>query len=592
MTQIRSPICTVVGHIDHGKSTILDKIRGSAIVKTEAGKITQAIGASIIPLETIKKICGDLLDKLKINLTIPGLLFIDTPGHAAFTNIRKRGGNLADIAILVIDVNEGVKPQTIECIEILKTYKTPFIIAANKIDLISGWRSSEGSLIENINKQQENVKNLLDKKLYELVGKLSEFGFESERFDRVENHTKQIAIIPTSAKTGDGIAELLMVLAGLAQRYLEKGLKFDIKGYAKGTILEVKEERGLGITLDVIIYNGSLKQNDTIVIGSLTEPIVTKVKALFEPAPLAEMRDKRSKFKSVKKVTAATGVKISAPDIENVVAGMPIRSCKEKDIEKVKKDVQAEVQEVLIKTDKEGIVIKADSLGSLEALMKILKEKNIPVIKASIGDISKKDLADAESCYEKNPLQCVVLGFNVGVTVDVIGGTARPENVKVITHDVIYKLIEDFEKWQEQEKKKLEGEKLDLLIRPCKIQLMKGHVFRQNNPAVCGVDVLAGTVRVKTPLMNMDGKELTSVKSMQKDQENIEKAEKGKQVAISMERVTIGRQINEGDTLLSAVPEEHFRKLKELKKYLGEEEKEILKEIAKIKRKENPMWGI
>jgi len=587
MSETRSPICTVVGHIDHGKSSILDKIRGSAITKTEAGKITQAIGASIIPLGTIKKIVGDLLEKLKLKLTISGLLFIDTPGHAAFTNLRKRGGNLADIAILVIDINEGIKPQTLECIEILKTYKTPFIIAANKIDLISGYKASKASVLENIDKQQENVKNLLDRKLYELVGKLSEHGFNAERFDRVDDYTKQIAIVPTSAETGDGIPELLMVLAGLAQRFLEKCLECDTTGFAKGTILEVKEEKGLGITLDAIIYNGSLKQNDTIVIGSLTEPIVTKVKALFEPAPLAEMRDKKSKFKSVKKVSAAIGVKISATDIENVVGGMPIRSCKKSDIEKVKEEIQKEVQEVLIETDKEGIVVKADSLGSLEALIHILKEKNIPVKKASIGDISKKDVADAESIYEKNPLQAVVLGFNVSDKCGLCN-----ENVKVLTDAVIYKLIEEFEKWQESENKRLEEKKLDLLIRPCKVQLMKGYVFRQNNPAVCGVDILAGTIKVGTPLMKEDGKEITSVKSMQKDQENIVKAERGKQIALSMENVTVGRQINEGDILLSAVPESHFKKMKELKKYLSEEEKAILREIAKIKRKDNPVWGI
>lgn len=587
MEKSRSAIISMLGHVDHGKTTILDSIRGSAIVKTEAGKITQAIGASIIPSATIKKICGDLLDKLKIKLTISGLLFIDTPGHAAFTNIRKRGGNLADIAILVVDINEGVKPQTIECIEILKSYKTPFIIAANKIDLISGWKSSEKSLLGNINKLQENIRNLLDKKLYELVGKLSEFGFESERFDRIEDHTKQIAIIPTSAKSGDGIPELLMVLAGLTQKYLEKCLKCDVTGRAKGTILEVKEEKGLGITLDTIIYDGCLRQNDILVIGSLKEPIVTKVKALFEPAPLKEMRDKKSKFKSVKHVSASTGVKISAPGTEDVVAGMPIRSCSKEDVEKVKEEIQKEVEEVLIKTDEQGIVIKADSLGSLEALMNILKEKNIPVVKASIGDISKKDISDALSIYEKNPLQSVVLGFNVTDKSGICN-----ENVKIITDNVIYKLIEEFEKWQENKKRKMEEEKLDLLVRPAKIQLMKGYVFRQNNPAVCGMDILAGTLKVGTPLMDINGKELTSAKSIQKDQENLEKAEKGKQVAVSMERVTVGRQINEGDILLSSVPESHFKKMKELKKYLSDEEKGILKEIAKIKRKNNPVWGV
>jgi len=583
---IRSPLCVVLAHVDHGKTSILDRIRGSAITKGEAGGITQAIGASIIPLNIIKKVCGKLLETLNMKFTIPGLLFIDTPGHASFTSLRRRGGNLADIAILVIDINEGIKPQTIESIEILKNYKTPFIIAANKIDLISGWQSSDGPLLTNIQKQSQNIQQLVDKKLYELVGKLSELGFDSERFDRVDDFTKRIAIIPTSAKTGEGIPELLMVLSGLAQKFLEKCLDCDVKGDAKGTILEVKEEKGLGTSIDVILYDGSLKRNDTIVIGTLTEPIVTKVKGLFEPMPLKEMRDKKSKFKSVKEVNAATGVKIAATEIDEVLSGMPIRSCKKSEVEKVKQEIKAEVEEVLIQTDKEGIVVKADSLGSLEALDKLLKEKGIQIKKASVGTITKKDISDAEANFEKDQLKAVVLGFNVTSEIKKTG------NVKIIENNVIYKLIDDFEKWQEDEKKRLEASELEELVTPCKFQLMKGYVFRQNNPAVVGVDVLGGTIKVGTPLMKQDGKEITEVKSMQAEQENIEKAEKNQQVAVSMEGVTVGRQINEGETLYSAIPEADFRKLKELKKYLSKEEVGILREIAKIKRKDNPVWGV
>ena len=583
---LRQPIIAMMGNIDAGKTQLLDTIRQTTIVQTEPGKITQMIGCSLIPIETIKKICGDLLKKLKLKITIPGLLAIDTPGHASFTSIRKRGGNLADIAILVIDINEGIKPQTLECIDILKQYKTPFLIALNKIDLLSGWQSHKGLLLETIKKQPQSIQQLLDKKIYELVGKLSELGFNSERFDRIEDYTKQIAIGPTSAKTGQGIPELLMTLTGLAQKFLEKSLECDVKGEAKGTILEVKEEKGLGKTIDVIIYDGCLKQNDTIIFGTLAEPIVTKVKALLEPLPLTEMRAKKTKFKQVKEVFAATGVKISAPDIEKAIAGMPLRCCK-KETDKVKEEIKKEIAEVLIETEKDGIIIKADSLGSLEALIKLLKEKNIPIRKTSIGNISKKDLSDAESIYEKDPLKAVVLGFNVKDD-----SKLCLENVKVITSDIIYKIIEDFEKWQEEEIKKQQSKELDLLVRPCKIQIMKGYIFRQNNPAIVGVDILSGTLKVDTPLMKQDGKAITAIKSIQQEQKNIDKAEKGKQVAVSLPKVTVGRQIHEEDIFYSAIPEADFRKLKELKKRLSPEEIGILKEIAEIKRKENSVWGI
>ena len=586
--KLRQPIITFMGHIDHGKTSLQDYIRQTSTAQQEAGKITQHIGCSNITLETIKKICGKLLDTLKLKLSIPGLLFIDSPGHAAFTSLRKRGGNLADIAILVIDINEGIMPQTLECIDILKQYKTPFIIALNKIDLIPGWQPKNAFLIQNIQSQSETIQKFLDTKLYELVGKLSELGFNAERFDRIEDHTKQIAIIPTSAKTGEGIQELLMVLTGLAQKFMERSLNVNLEGNAKGTVLEVKEDKGIGKTMDVIIYDGTLKKNDVVVIGTLDEPIATKVKALLEPLPLKDISDKKTKFVNASKISAATGIKISAPDIESVVAGMPLRSCMKNEIEKVKQEIKKEVEEVIIETDKEGIVIKADSLGSLEALIKLLKEKNIPVKRASIGSISKKDISDASINYEKDPLNSTILGFNVKLTHDIIAY----RNVKVLTNNVIYKLIEDFEKYKEEEKKLLEGREIEFLVRPCKLQILKGYIFRQNNPAVVGADVLEGKIKVDTPLMKKDGKKITEIKSIQENQENINEAEKGKQVAISLPKVTVGRQINEGDILYSAVPEGDFMKLKELKGLLSEEEKSILKEIAGIMRKKKPVWGV
>lgn len=585
MVSIRSPICTVMGHVDHGKSSILDKIRSSSIVKSEAGAITQAIGASIIPLETIQKICGDLLKSLNMGFSIPGLLFIDTPGHAAFTNLRKRGGNLADIAILVIDINEGLKPQTLESIEILKQYKTPFIIALNKIDLIHGWQVKNKNLLANINEQPDSIKQTLDKKLYELVGKLSELEFSSERFDRVEDYTKQIAFVPCSAKSGEGIPELLMVLTGLAQKFLEKSLEYKKEGCTKGTVLEVKEEIGLGKTIDVIIYDGTLKVGDTIVIAGLDEPIVTKVKALFEPLPLSEMRDKKSKFRQVKHVTAATGVKISALDIDNVVSGMPIMSCDNKDINEVKENLQKEVEEVLIETDDEGVIVKADSLGSLEALIRLLKEDGVSIKRASIGHITKKDLAEAEANLEKDPLKSVILAFNTKVD-------SAVDNVKIISNDVIYKIIEDYKKWKEEKLSEMQGAEIDKLVRPCKLKIMSGYIFRQSNPAIVGVDILAGTLKVGMPLMDTNGTRLTEVKQIQQDKDSIEKAESGKQVALSLPNVSVGRQINENSILYSAIPEDHFRKLKDLKEFLTKEEITAIKEIAEIKRKDNVVWGV
>ena len=589
---IRSPIVSVLGHVDHGKSSLLDAIRDTNILATEAGAITQAIGASIVPVEVLKKKCGQLLDAMKLDLTIPGLLFIDTPGHAAFSSLRKRGGSLADIAVVVVDINEGFKPQTIEAIEILKAAKTPFVIAANKVDILPGFRTS-GMSGQSANKpvlalaadQEAKVVANFETKVYEVIGQIHEhFGLPSERFDRISDFTKEIAIIPISAKTGIGIAETLMVLSALAQKFLEQNLHLTTNGPAKGTVFEVKEEQGLGKTADVIIYNGTLKVNDTVVIGGLNGPIVTRVKALFEPAPLSEMRDTKSSFAPVKEVVAATGVKVSCPDMDGVLSGMPLVSCDPKDIEEAKAQVQEAIDEVSVQTDKDGIIIKADNIGSLEALSVLLREKDIPIRKASVGQISKKDVTDAESNYEQDPITAVILGFN-------IPSEPSSDRVKIITSPVVYHLIEQYEEWQEAKQKELTAQKLDGLTKPAKVEVLANCIFRQSNPCVAGVEVLAGTLTTNMPLMKANGDKLTTVKELQLNKENVQKVEQGKQVATSLPNVTGGRQLNEGDVLYTDLSPIEFREFKTHAKLLTPEEKDLLKEIAEIKRKQDPFWG-
>ncbi len=603
---LRSVICTVLGHVDHGKSSLLDSIRGTSVVKSEPGQITQSIGASIVPVSVIKKLCAPLLQQLKLNLTIPGLLLIDTPGHAAFVSLRKRGGVLADIAILVIDINEGFMPQTLEAIDILKSYKTPFIVAANKVDLVPGWRNDLGGgsngggeafLLNKISRQQQPVQDEIDKRLYNLVAKFAESGFDSDRFDRVSDYRKQIAIIPCSAKMLIGIPELLVVVSGLAQRFLETELNFTPDSAVKGTVLEVKQEKGLGATIDVIIYDGSLQKNDTVVIGGLAGPVVTKVKALLEPQPLSEIRDRKAKFVQVDRVVAATGVKIVGSGVENAVAGMPVVSVYgSMQLEAAKALVQKEIEEFSLAVDGSGIVLKADTLGSLEALMKLLHEKGVSVKAVSIGEISRKDIADAESNMESSPLNAAILGFNVSLGGEIFGSV--PSSVKVVTGNIIYSIMDEFLAWQQQEKQRQESKSLDKLTRPCKIQLLRGYTFRQSNPAIVGVEILAGKLSTGMQLMKAAaaagevGKPVTTVKEIQLEKENVTTAEKGKQVAASLEKVIIGRQLNEGDVLLSFIPEGDFRRLKEFKQYLSADEVDLLKEIAELMRKDNPVWGI
>jgi translation initiation factor 5B len=590
--KMRSPIVSVLGHVDHGKTTLLDFIRGSAIAQKEAGGITQHIGATEIPMEVIENISGAFIQKLDIKDKMPGLFFIDTPGHEAFTTLRKRGGALADLAILIVDINEGFKPQTYEALNILKMYKTPFIVAANKIDKIYGWEVHQDStFMKSYHEQAKSVQEKLDTSLYELVGILHNEGFESERFDRVTNFAKQVSIIPMSAKTGEGIAELLTMLMGLAQQYLQKQLQIETDSPAKGTVLEIKEETGLGVTLDVVIYDGILRKNDFIALTTIDDVITTKIRSLLKPRPLEEIRESKKKFQKVDEVVAAAGVKIVAPKIENVISGSPLRVAKA-DFEEVKEEILQEIESIKIDTREMGVLVKADTLGSLEALVNMLKDLEVPIRTADIGDVSRRDVVNASIVKKEDPLHGVILAFNVKVLPSAAEELKNSE-LKLFSADVIYQLTEDYEEWLKAAEERRREQWLEAIIHPAKIRIIPKLVFRYSKPAIAGIEVLGGTVKKDYSLMREDGTPIGKVESMQDKGDNLKSASKGSKVAMAIKEAVFDRDFEEGETLYVNIPEKHYKILEtELKGKLSEDELDILQEIVDIKRKEDPSWGI
>ena len=582
--KLRSPIVTVLGHIDHGKTSLLDKMRGTGVQAREAAGITQHIGASFFPTDTIMSICGDLLKTVKTELTIDGLLFIDTPGHEAYLNLRRRGGAIADIAIMVVDINEGPLTQTYESLKILQSGKTPFLIAANKLDKVPGWQEKKGlSLFEAIKAQNMSTQTEVDRRIYEIVGALSANKILSERFDRVKDFQKTVAIVPTSAKTGTGIPELLMVLSGLTQQYMKDRLKIST-GPAKGAVLEVREETGLGTTLDTIIYDGVLKKTDTIVVGGLHGVIETKIRALLQPKALDEIRDPKEKFTHVDIVHAAAGVKIVAPDIEGAVAGAPVYAVDNpEDLEAIKKKVADEVSSIRIHTDKSGIIIKTDTLGSLEAVTQFLQERKITVRAADVGPIVKRDIVEAQASGDSDPLNAVVLGFNVKISPE-IEDLAAELGVEVFMNEVIYRLYDEYYAWLIVKREQAKAESLSSIIRPGKIELIPEYVFRNNNPAVVGVKV-HGLVKPRTALITKSGKRVGTILQIQDRSVSIDEATDGMEVAVSIRGPTIGRQVKNNDTLYIDVPDKQILAIR--KKFMDDlspPEKEVLEELTAIKR--------
>ncbi|HEV8594061.1 MAG TPA: translation initiation factor IF-2 [Thermoplasmata archaeon] len=584
MAHIRQPIVSVLGHVDHGKTSLLDAIRGTSVASREAGGITQHIGATEVPIEAIRRVCGDLVAGKSFK--VPGLLFIDTPGHPAFTTLRARGGSLADLAVLVVDINEGFRPQTIESIKILKQHRTPFVVAANKIDLLPGWRKHPGAPFGASSRDQpEGALAALDEKLYALAAKFYDQSFSAERYDRVSDFTANLAIVPTSAKHGVGVPDLLLMLIGLAQRFLEEQLSTE-EGPGEGTILEVKEEKGHGTTLDAIIYKGTIRRGDAIVLGSTGPPIVTKVRALLKPKPLDEIRDPQDRFGSVKSVTAAAGVKVVAPNVETAVAGGPIRVVVG-DPKPVVDEIAKETS-VQVETSEGGLIVKADALGSLEALAFECKTLNIPIRIARIGPVSRRDVVDAATIPD--PLHRVILAFNVGFLPDADEELLKRPEVKVLANDVIYRLLEDYGTWVEEKKKELEKASRQQLVYPGKVLLLPDHVFRVSKPAIVGVRVLAGRVRPGQALMRGDGKEIGRIKSIRSGEQTLEEARTGQEVAIAIDGVTVGRQIDPGDVLYNVIPELDARTLG--MQGLAGDEREALDAILAIRRKEDRFWGM
>jgi len=563
---IRQPIITVAGHVDHGKTSILDSLRRSSVADSEAGSITQKISFTQFPVEDLLRVCP-LIEKAGIKLKIPGFLFIDTPGHAAFNNLRKRGGSLADIAILVIDINDGIKPQTAEVLQILKEHKTPFIVALNKIDRIRGWHRNSDDLRENLILQPAHVKQDFDEKYYTIVGALNSYGFNGELFYDITDFSKNLAIVPCSAHTKEGIAEILFVMAGLSEKFLID--KLEVGEVARGVILEIKKENNLAY-LESILYDGSLKVGDEIAIASFEGFVRTRVKSIHEIEPLS------FRFSNRCEVFAASGIRMQINSKEAILPGMPFMAFTSE--EAVKEEFKAEISEN-IKTDKKGIIVKADSLGSLEAMIVLLRQTSVPIVKAGIGDINKSDVLSAKANLEIDALDAIVLGFNVSVDVDV----PSVSGIKIITNEVVYKIIEDLQDYREEKAKEIEKARLMGLATICKLDILHEHVFRNTNPAIFGVRVVAGKLRDGQELIDNDGESVGRVKKIQAENKGVDEATSGMEVAISIPGTNFERKLADKKNLYSNISEKQLKSFRDNKDLLSSDEVKVLQEIKQIK---------
>lgn len=583
---LRQPIVTIMGHVDHGKTTLLDRIAGSVKASKEAGGITQHIGAMEVPLTTVETLCQGLIRADQFS--IPGLLFVDTPGHRSFSGMRRRGGALADIAIVVIDVNEGVMPQTREVMQILRHEKTPFVVAANKSDTISGFRAPppKTSMAQAIAAMPESTQATLDKKLYALSESLFQLGFSADRYDRLSDYAHNVAIVPVSAKTGAGVPDLLALLVGLSQKFLEAELKMDTTG-GEATILERTEERGVGAVANIVLYKGHIKVGDTIVVNGLDKPFTTRVRGLYRPNAVRQGSGRQApKLQSIPSASAASGIQLAAPEVDRALPGGILKVAgTPEEVMTIERELEREANPLLEVVDN-GVWLKADTLGGLEALVYECQEAKIPVKGAEVGAVNNRDIAVMK--VVKDPLVRAILAFGVPV-LEEAESIIPSSGVKVLRGEVMYRLLEEYGAWKTERGQEVDEERRKATIHPAKVQVMPGHIFRSSKPAIVGVKVLAGDLRPPVRLMQKDGSDVGLLRGLQDNNKSVKEATEGMEVAASIDGAVVGRSLAEGDVLYVTLNEEAARSLR--KAPLRPSEKATLEEIVKIHRVRSPFWG-
>ena len=569
-SELRAPIICVLGHVDTGKTSLLDKLRKSNVQGGEAGGITQQIGATQVPIDIIRDKTKMVLGLDPASLTIPGFLIIDTPGHESFGNLRSRGSSLCDIAILVVDIMHGLEPQTLESIRLLTAHKKkskniPFVVALNKIDRLYGWKADSNSDVRSvIEAQKPNTRKEFDERVRVTVGMFAEQGLNAALYWENPDPKEYINLVPTSAHSGDGMGNLMGYLAHFSHTHIPDKLAWSPE--LQCSVLEVKQLPGLGTTIDVILVNGELRYGDTIIIAGSEGPITTQIRDLMMPQPLKELRVK-TPYQHFKHIRAAQGVKIAGKELEKALAGLPLLvAAKEEEVEVLTEEMEEVLASALqaIKLSSVGVYVQASTLGSLEALLEFLKGQKIPYCGINIGPVHKKDVMKASTMLEQDAQYAVILAFDVKVEREA-ASVADEMGIRIFTADIIYHLEEAFLKYREELHQKEKAKHASRVVYPCKLKILSQYVFNKRDPIICGVRVESGVLRVGTPIVALTDEEskpfLGQISSIEQNNKPVEPGTdlRGTDVCIKIENTTgdapkmIGRHFTEDHLLVSRI---------------------------------------
>uniref|UniRef100_A0A8C2SLJ1 Eukaryotic translation initiation factor 5B n=1 Tax=Coturnix japonica TaxID=93934 RepID=A0A8C2SLJ1_COTJA len=569
--KLRAPVICVLGHVDTGKTKILDKLRHTHVQDSEAGGITQQIGATNVPLEAINEQTKMVKNFDRENIKIPGMLIIDTPGHESFSNLRNRGSSLCDIAILVVDIMHGLEPQTIESINLLKSKKCPFIVALNKIDRLYDWKKSpDTDVAVTLKKQKKNTKDEFEERAKAIIVEFAKQGLNAALFYENKDPRTFVSLVPTSAHTGDGMGSLIALLVELTQTMLTKRLAECQE--LRAQVMEVKALPGMGTTIDVILINGRLREGDTIIVPGVEGPIVTQIRGLLLPPPMKELRVK-NQYEKHKEVVAAQGVKILGKDLEKTLAGLPLLVAhKEDEVPVLKDELIHELKQTLnaIKLEEKGVYVQASTLGSLEALLEFLKTSEVPYSGINIGPVHKKDVMKASVMLEHDPQYAVILAFDVRIERDA-QEMADSLGVRIFSAEIIYHLFDAFTKYRQDYKKQKQEEFKHIAVFPCKMKILPQFIFNSRDPIVMGVVVEAGQVKQGTPMCvpSKNFVDIGIVTSIEINHKPVEVAKKGQEVCVKIEPIPgespkmYGRHFEATDILVSKISRQSIDALKD-----------------------------
>jgi|SaaInlStandDraft_7_1057024.scaffolds.fasta_scaffold05408_4 translation initiation factor 5B len=558
---LKSPICTIFGHVDAGKTSLMDVLRHTNIAEKENGGITQDIKSYFVNIDTISQLTHKITNKYKIEPKIPGILLIDTPGHKVFNKLRNFGSNLCDIAIVVIDIISGVKPQTVESIKILQEYKIPFIIVATKLDMIDGYKSyNMSSLNDEFVKQDSYVLKSINGYIHSIKYDLEEVNIKSELYFKNKKPTKIYSIVPISNKTNSGLSDLLCLLVYISQEWMNSKMIYD-ENKSDIIIMKSYNDTKMGWVIDVIIKNGNIKIGEKYIILSIKGPQEIKIRNLI----IGKNR--------VKEAKASNNVTIIAANCRQCYCGTQLFPITTNIIE-----LQKEYDTLLnsYKLNNKGILLIAPTLPMLDGLYNIFKDENI--CNVDIGNINKnsirKNLNKFENITEKEYRCILYFGELSSHQYSELYNYCKSLNLYFIKEPVIYHLKETYDEYKNNVIKERQYDQIIKgdAVYPCKLRIIKKHIFMKggNQHLMFGArieegQILKGTLLRLNKELSEKEPQLGSIISMQKNNEDVEYGKQNDEICIRMDNpngLLYNRHFDYKDILYSNITRESIDILK------------------------------